>query len=238
MSTASVQGAAVELDKLVAWLLLRLDHSFTCMSATESSMGWQVKAHEKAAALADKLAAAEERKAAVREGVRERPRSANAHREAQVAELRAREKERAASVAEVRPFPMFAQHAHLARNLTWTSTWPAPKRTTKPTWTRSTVAALFEVRTLATERQLTSSTKLNGIGIGRQCLRGTVDHPQAAAARLAAASQRAAEALAARANGGLKDFMNVLHISPRPSDAGGSSATAEFELIDADGACL
>jgi len=38
----------------------------------------------------------------VREGVRERPRSANAHREAQVAELRAREKERAERAQEVR----------------------------------------------------------------------------------------------------------------------------------------
>ena len=55
-----------------------------------------------AAALAGKLAAAEERKAAVCEGVRERPRSANAHREAQVAELRARERERAVQAAEVR----------------------------------------------------------------------------------------------------------------------------------------
>ena len=63
-------------------------------------------------------------------------------------------------------------------------------------------------------------------------------HPQAAAARLAAASQRAAEALAARASGGLRDFLHVLHITPRPSDAGGSSATADFELIDVDGACL
>ena len=64
-----------------------------------------------------------------------------------------------------------------------------------------------------------------------------MDQAQAVAARLAAASQRAAEAMAARANGGLKDFMHLLHISPRPSDAGGSSATADFELIDADGAC-
>ena len=62
--------------------------------------------------------------------------------------------------------------------------------------------------------------------------------PQAAAARLAAASQRAAAALAARANGGLKDFMTVLRISPRPSEAGASSTTTEFELIGLDVACL
>ena len=54
-----------------------------------------------AAALAGKLAAAEERQAAVREGVRERPRSADAHRRAQVAELRAREKEQAERAQEV-----------------------------------------------------------------------------------------------------------------------------------------
>ncbi len=62
----------------------------------------QARALEKAAALAGKLAAAEERQAAVREGIRERPRSANAHREAQVAELREREKERAEQAQEVR----------------------------------------------------------------------------------------------------------------------------------------
>ena len=38
----------------------------------------------------------------MREGVRERPRSANAHREAQVAGLRAREKDRAEQAQEVR----------------------------------------------------------------------------------------------------------------------------------------
>ena len=66
----------------------------------------------------------------------------------------------------------------------------------------------------------------------------TESNPQVAAAKLAAASQRAADALAARANGGLKEFMHVLRISPRPSEAGGSSAATDFELVEVDGPCM
>jgi hypothetical protein len=78
--------------------------------------------------------------------------------------------------------------------------------------------------------RLQSVTDVAGLMSGRNL--------QVAAEKLAAASQRAAEALAARANGGLKEFMHVLRISPRPSEAGGSSAATDFELVEVDGSCM